>query len=348
MRRTHQKRKQARPVGKRQRPQAEGMPSVEPLAATPASSSGDDAFQAQPTASGHPEQPAPAVPPSPAPETAPIPARVTETDADAAPPVWRACGEAIMGLAHRRKHLPCQDAVAWRNALRPILVLSDGAGSAPVSERGAQALVVGITRLLSTLENDLAGWLDRDAPPPSGQSHSWAERLRLHAQGLLEDIAQAERRSVRDFRATLLVAVIGRVSSFWWQVGDGAIVARQDGALHMLGEPARNKGEFANQTCFVDSAAATDVQWGLLPSDTLSGMVLMSDGGAERLVLTDGKQVASRLNQWLQDLQNGQLTPDRLAVAFHEPALWERTSLDDRAIVLAARAPRSGGTTTAT
>ncbi|MCK2128242.1 protein phosphatase 2C domain-containing protein, partial [Thauera aromatica] len=122
---------------------------------------------------------------------------------------WSISGDAVIGLAHRRKGLPCQDAVAFRPSPRPILTLSDGAGSAAISERGAQALVLGITRFLLSLEDALASWLDGEDETSQTQVMCWSERLRLHAQGLLVDLAQAERREVRDVRATLLVVVIG-------------------------------------------------------------------------------------------------------------------------------------------
>lgn len=250
---------------------------------------------------------------------------------------WSICGDAVIGLAHRRKGLPCQDAVAFRPSPRPILALSDGAGSAAISERGAQALVLGITRFLLSLEGDLASWLDGENETSQIQVMCWSERLRLHAQGLLVDLAQAERREVRDMRATLLMAVIGERHVFWWKVGDGAIVARNSEGMWSLGNLASAKGEFANQTCFVDAASGSDVQSGLLSTQELFGIALMSDGGAERLVAHDGGKVANRVGEWLNDLAEQRFSVDRIALAFHEPAMWERTSLDDRSIVLAAR-----------
>jgi len=253
---------------------------------------------------------------------------------------WQLCGDTVIGLAHRRKAMPCQDAVAYRNLPRPILVLSDGAGSAAISERGAQALVIGITRFLRTLEDDLALWLDGE-DATQAQSTRWAERLRLHAQGLLTDLARAEQRDVRDVRATLQVAVIGERHVYWWKVGDGAIVAMNSEGLCSLGNHANAKGEFANQTCFVDTASTSDVQSGVLSAREIFGVALMSDGGAERLVSNDGSKVASRLAEWLDDVAQQRFAIDRIALAFHEPAMWERTSLDDRSIVLAARPNKS-------
>lgn len=251
---------------------------------------------------------------------------------------WQICGDTVIGLAHRRKGLPCQDTVAFRSSPRPILALSDGAGSAAISERGAQTLVIGITRFLRTLEDDLAPWLDsEDNASSQAQSTRWAERLRLHAHGLLADLARTERRDVRDVRATMQVAVIGERHIFWWKVGDGAIVARNSEGLWSLGNQASAKGEFANQTCFVDTASASDVQSGVLSVGEVFGIALMSDGGAEKLVSHDGSKVANRLGEWLDDVAEQRFAIDRIALAFHEPAMWERTSLDDRSIVLAAR-----------
>lgn len=250
---------------------------------------------------------------------------------------WQLCGDTVVGLAHRRKGLPCQDAVVYQKLPRPVLVLSDGAGSAAISELGAQTLVIGISRFLRTLEDDLAPWLDEDDDTTLDRSTRWAEKLRLHAKGLLADLANMARRDVRDTRATLQVVVIGERNVFWWKVGDGAIVARSCRGLRTLGSQAHAKGEFANQTCFVDTASASEVQFGLMPTNDLVGIALMSDGGAERLVSTDGSRVANRVAEWLDDVARQTFTVDRIALAFHEPEMWERTSLDDRSIVLAAR-----------
>lgn len=250
---------------------------------------------------------------------------------------WQLCGEAVIGLAHRRKGLPCQDAIAYRSTPRPILALSDGAGSAAVSELGARALVAGISRFLMSLEDDLAPWLDdTDATPPE-QTGRWASRLLRHAQGVLEDLARSERRNVRDLRGTLLLAVIGMRQTFWWQVGDGAIVVRHANGLRALGTASRSKGEFVNQTCFVDIADIEMVQYGVLPTPSVIGLALLSDGGAEKLVAHDGSQVATRLGDWFDAVADNSFPPDRIALAFHEPAMWERTNLDDRSVVFAAK-----------
>ncbi len=253
--------------------------------------------------------------------------------------VWRMSGAAVQGLAHWRNGLPCQDAVAWRNSTRPILVLSDGAGSAPASERGATLLVHGLSRFLQTMEDILSPWLDSQAEQAQEDAAKWAQRILRHASGLLEDLAKSERRPVRDLRATLSLVILGKVNSFWWQVGDGVIVAQTAEGMRALGDVGKSKGEFANETRFVDTTDPEDVQYGLLPSTEILGLALMSDGGAEKFVTHDGSKVAVRLGKWLEAAAQETLTADQLAVAFHDPEMWQRTNLDDRSIVLVARKP---------
>jgi hypothetical protein len=250
---------------------------------------------------------------------------------------WQICGEAVTGLAHRRNGLPCQDAVAWHSTTRPILALSDGAGSAVVSERGAVALVSGVSRFIVSMEDAVSPWLDGTAGNAREQAELWSRRLLTHARGLLDDLAHAERRNVREVRATLLLAMVGTVRSFWWQVGDGAIVAQSVDGLRVLTDTVKAKGEFANQTCFVDMASSVDVQFGLLSTSEIFGLALMSDGGAEKLVAHDGSRIAPRVGKWFDAVAQQMFSADKIALAYHEPEMWERTSLDDRSVVLTAR-----------
>lgn len=252
---------------------------------------------------------------------------------------WQVCGVAVTGLAHHRKGLPCQDAVTWHQRPRVVLALSDGAGSAVISERGAAALVRGMSRFVLSLEDAVSSWLDQAGDHAADGVPSWSRRLLAHAQGLLEDLAQVERRSVRDVRATLQLVVLGTEHSFWWQVGDGTIVIQSSNGLQALSSPSQAKGEFANQTCFVDVAKVADVQCGLLSTAEVQGLALMSDGGAEKLVASDGSRVSTRLSSWFDDLACHALSAEKLAVAYHEPAMNERTTLDDRSVLLAARRP---------
>ncbi|QEP41839.1 protein phosphatase 2C domain-containing protein [Ectothiorhodospiraceae bacterium BW-2] len=256
---------------------------------------------------------------------------------------WQIMEEAVVGLAHRRVNLPCQDAVRAVNHPRPALVVADGAGSSPLSHQGAQAVVAGLIRLFETLDKPLYELLDAADTPDSNLGRSWALVIVKHAMGLLTDLAAQQQRSVSDFRSTLLVVLAGQQRLLWLKVGDGALVIERcapsdtepfESMLSTLGEVG--KGEFANQTQFLDAIEPDDVQSDLLDMGNICGMALMSDGAAERLISHDGTQVAARLTTLLQQLRQGRLARSTLTQMFYEESFCKGTSGDDRSLALAA------------
>lgn len=231
-----------------------------------------------------------------------------------------------------------------------MLAVADGAGSSPASELGARTLVGAMLRLADTLESQLCWLLDGQDEPEPEALRQFAELLTRHARGVLVDRAAEQRRQVRDLRCTLLLALVGRERLLWLKVGDGEIVleraepgeprageaAELAPRLSTLGE--RGKGEFANQTLFVDERLAfTQVQYGCEPMTALTGIALMSDGAAEKLVAHDGGQVAGQLSHWLDDLRQGRLRQRDLLRRFYSEAFCRGTSGDDRSIALASR-----------
>ncbi len=274
----------------------------------------------------------------PADEHAPVPEPVYAV----ATQQWQAMDEAVVGLAHRVRNLPCQDAVMASVKPRPCLVLADGAGSSAVSEWGARAVVQGLSRLADTLNAHVASVLDQ------GEAHTESVRaLGLlfvkHAVGLLHDLAREHRRDVRDFRSTLLMCLVGQQHHLWIKVGDGALVVERQrlqadqpsqSCLSTLGHAG--KGEYANETQFLDSVQPADVQVGFLPAHDITGLALMSDGAAERLVSNDGQVVAGRLAVLLQALREDKLRRSVLTRMFYEDGFCERSTGDDRAVALLA------------
>lgn len=270
---------------------------------------------------------------------------------------WSALAEAVVGLSHRDHSmgLPCQDAALANQTGRPVLVVCDGAGSAAVSELGAQAMTVGLHRLVDTLEMQLAPLLDdvnNQITSDDEQGRQMVRQLLRHAKGLLQDLSQQHRRDIRDFRATLLLAVVGRERCLWLRVGDGAMVIEhieqattydeQDQPCHRL-RPVlcclgtQGKGEFANQTTFVDAALTMqDVQWGLMPIAGISGIAAMTDGAAEKLVSNDGLRVAGLMSQWFDDLRQQRLRRRDLTQAFYTEKFIKGSTGDDRGIALLA------------
>ncbi|MCE8022539.1 protein phosphatase 2C domain-containing protein [Billgrantia aerodenitrificans] len=271
---------------------------------------------------------------------------------------WSTLAVATAGLSHVEKTppMPCQDAAGGVAAPRPALVLADGAGSSPASDLGARTLVSAMLRLADTLETQLAWLLDGREAPTADAVAQLAGLLVRHAKGTLHDRAAEQCRPVRDLRCTLLLALIGRERLLWLKVGDGELVLEravpvsaaqetQDAVdeeaelmprLCTLGE--RGKGEFANQTLFVDERLAFEqVQYGIETTTALTGIALMSDGAAEKLVAFDGGQVSGQLSHWLDDLRRGKLRQRDLIRRFYSENFCRGTSGDDRSIALVAR-----------
>ncbi|RDB44899.1 protein phosphatase 2C domain-containing protein [Halomonas sp. DQ26W] len=270
---------------------------------------------------------------------------------------WAALATAVPGLAHLEAAvpLPCQDAAAAAGGRRPVVIVADGAGSSPASDRGAQVVVTAMLRLLDTLEAQVGQLLDSVAPPESADGQAFARMLVKHAQGVLQDQATVQRRPARDLRCTLLLVVVGHSRLLWLKVGDGALVVEQavpaetsvDAGepglmpglmpdLSTLGEPG--KGEFANQTVFVDEKLAPEqVQWGCRGVTQVTGVVAMSDGAAEKLVSLDGDRVSGQLSHWLDDLRRSRLRQRDLVRLFYSDTFCRGTNGDDRSIALASR-----------
>jgi hypothetical protein len=265
---------------------------------------------------------------------------------------WAALATAVPGLAHLEAAapLPCQDAAVAVGSRRPVLVVADGAGSSLASDVGARTLVAAMLRLADTLEPQLSWLLDGQDDPGAEPLGQFAELLVRHARGTQLDRAAELQRPVRDLRSTLLLVLGGRERLLWLKVGDGEIVLERavpiespEGdepalapELVTLGE--RGKGEFANQTLFVDDRLTFEqVQYGYETMAAMTGIALMSDGAAEKLVAHDGGRVAGQLSHWLDDLRLGRLRQRDLVRLFYSDAFCRGTSGDDRSIALASR-----------
>jgi len=208
-----------------------------------------------------------------------------------------------------------------------------------------------LSRLVYTLELQFVQLLDQADPMPDDDfARQMVRSLMRHAKGILQDLAAQHRREVRDFRSTVLLAVVGKKRWLWLKVGDGAVVmerieqrhtASRSGEMMLSLHPVLcslgevGKGEFANQTTFVDDALnMNDVQWDLLPSEGLTGVAVMSDGAAEKLVSNDGQTVAGLTSQWFDLLRQQVLRRRDLTQAFYSERFVKGSTGDDRCVAL--------------
>lgn len=253
---------------------------------------------------------------------------------------WQAVGEAVVGLAHVRKNLPCQDAVRVQATPRLCLIAADGAGSAEVSELGAQAVVNGMARLINSFDRPIGRLLDQPNPNHD-EANEWALLLVKHARGLLEDVAALHRRSIRDVRCTLLMIVGGAEYGLWLKVGDGSLIIEQrtsaEAKPHCQTLGGLGKGEYANETVFLDAIKPDEVQWDIISMHGVCGAAVMSDGAAERLVSQDGTIVSARMTTLFESLRQEQLPRSDLTKMFFAPDFCERSTGDDRSLAMAAR-----------
>lgn len=166
---------------------------------------------------------------------------------------WRVIGASVVGSSHIHNSAPCQDScfyhvVADAAGMEHLVALvSDGAGSAQFGEVGSEiACEAGGKRLLEIVETNGEAALE---------SHVAAEVLDV-IRTRIDEAAQVRGVTPRALACTLLGAVIGPTRAFYFQVGDGAIVARENGALAPVFWP--ESGEYANMTYFVTDANATE------------------------------------------------------------------------------------------
>jgi hypothetical protein len=249
--------------------------------------------------------------------------------------IWKVLAKSVQGFSHKRLETVCQD--ACQTAVHhvgglPVLVLtvSDGAGSAEYSDIGSETACRAVQELIADKLRDQTDLL----PITREEAISWYE----HVQA--EILREAESRSVpiRQLACTLLVAVIGGAGAAFCQIGDGAIVIRDQGELRPVFWP--QSGEYANTTNFVTSSRIDQdlmFEWLATPIDDVS-------------MFTDGLQSVA-LNYATRQAHQPFFTPLLDALRQHEaPAellgpmqsflesknLTDRTD-DDLTLVLATR-----------
>lgn len=261
---------------------------------------------------------------------------------------WQAEYEAVVGLKHRKPlpPNPGQDAAYARaDEQFSVVISADGAGSSIVSDIGSQRVVAGVYRLVHTLYNSQFKALDEEKALIEDDIRRWALILTKHAKGILDDLALEYRRDAKDFRCTLLVGLVGKLHTFWFKIGDGAIVKevisvneKNESAyqLSMVGEVG--KGEYANETIFIsEQLEPKNVQYGSFANTNLTALFTMSDGAAGRFVSNDGKQVTPYLTVLAEELRKGDLKRYHLTKLFYSEAFLEGHDGDDCSIALIAR-----------
>ena len=255
----------------------------------------------------------------------------------------------VAGVAAGTKHLkaippvPCQDAAIVRvgAGVRPCIFVADGAGSASLSHFGAQETVLRLSHFAASLENIHIQMLDTTQPPPECECRKHACRFLIHASETIEDLAHKEKQPFKEFRCTLLVAIVGTERVFWIKLGDGQIIREQNsGILETVGP--LGKGNYANVTNFIEPSKNGNnpaMACGLFPAAEISGIAIMTDGAAEKLVSTDGRKVAGRINTFLSELRQGKFKKAHIQNFLADANIWKPPGYtgDDKGIGIVSR-----------
>ena len=176
--------------------------------------------------------------------------------------VWRALASSVAGSGHRSRGVGCEDAscVEVLDDGTLLLVVADGAGSAPLAAEGSTRAV--------------------EAAMEALRSGAALDVVMSAARLALEPVVAGER--LRDRATTLLVVRIGGGVVETAQVGDGAVVLRRGDALEVLA--ADDKGEYLNETCFLTSDG-----W----RESLRRETVAADGVDAVAAMTDGLQLVA-------------------------------------------------------
>lgn len=259
------------------------------------------------------------------------------------PDNWRGVAGVAAGTRHIKAQppIPCQDAAAVRAGatMRPCAFVADGAGSASLSHFGAQETVLRLSHFSAALEDIHVRMLDTAESPSEQECNIHARRFLIHASETLRGLADDKKRPFKEFRCTLLAAIVGAERIFWIKVGDGQIVREQNGGnLRTVGP--LGKGEYANITRFVEeNPRKTNFAAGVFSSAEISGLALMTDGAAEKLVSHDGERVAGRIAKFLAEIRREKFGYDDIHTFLTDAEVWKPPGYtgDDKGIALLSR-----------
>ena len=199
---------------------------------------------------------------------------------------WNLGGVSVVGFSHEENDIPCQDAHAFRitHNNEVIAAVADGAGSAKLSHKGAQAFTTAIVDRLSSISDEK--FLDlRDENLARSEiikiiNAIKVELLDTHAS---VDAASGEKGyqeplTLRDFHSTLIIAICNADGGAFYHVGDGAGAAFSfiDPEAAEVSRP--ENGEYANETYFVTEENWEDHLRVTSFSGNADTILLMSDG----------------------------------------------------------------------
>jgi hypothetical protein len=201
---------------------------------------------------------------------------------------WYLLGATAIGKSHIKSNSPCQDnhGYAMFNSKCGIAVVSDGAGSAINSDRGAALTTKSAITIFKTLI-EKTDMLETNVLPDDNAWTTLSKQAFELIYNKLEDYALSNRMDLHSLSCTVIVVVFCPSGLLVTHIGDGRAGYRdQSGEWYSLIKP--HKGEEANQTVFITSkhwrpAQPVEVSGVPLPESRVireqpAAFTLMTDG----------------------------------------------------------------------
>lgn len=257
-------------------------------------------------------------------------------------PAWRYVVQSLRGTSHEAEGTPCQDASAVTvlgdgEASCLVACVADGAGSAQHSDFGSQMVCKTILQQAEAHHAEQGGFSELKQT----DAVAWIEAARQRIQ------EEAEKREceVRQFASTLLAVVATPTQTYFFQVGDGAIILGRHGLYGVVFWP--QSGEYANSTNFITMDRFEDELDYISLMRPLDEVALFTDG-LERLALnfeakTPHTPFCSPLFAGLNAADDLEKLGDDLRKFLGSESVSSRSD-DDKSLILATRREAPRGT----
>lgn len=208
--------------------------------------------------------------------------------------MWHIHASSVTGRSHQRSGLPLQDRTfVWTENGVTAAALADGAGSAALSQEGAESAVRQTAIFLCRHFEQLYG-----AETPAALRRS----ILTQAQEAVGCRAREMGVSPGELACTLMAVAVKEDRYLIFHIGDGIVAYQKEGAVKVASAPWN--GEFANETVFLTSPDALrrcKVYKGTQPK--LEGFCLMSDGSGGALYDKRRNRTAPILKILMQQVQ---------------------------------------------
>ncbi|MGQ9608415.1 MAG: PP2C family serine/threonine-protein phosphatase [bacterium] len=188
-------------------------------------------------------------------------------------PQWHVISASIRGTNHEKRGLPCQDSNYWKVTSGNILIsaIADGAGSASLSNIGAEIAVNSVVEYLSYKVSE----------PDLINDDTFIKSLLIDAIKSAKDAVESKALELGEASRNLATTLIALIATSDMvaiaQIGDGAVVIEDCNDKITTYTSPRNS-EFINETIFLISPNAIETAQICIRRVSIKNIAMLSDG----------------------------------------------------------------------